>query len=44
MNYSEAIHGAHGLGHALDNGDLQVTVGVDFRNIFLEPYVKMIVF
>jgi hypothetical protein len=40
FNVAEAIHGAHGLGFALrSSGDLQVTVGVNFKNSLVKHWV-----
>ena len=40
FNVAEAIHGAHGLGFALrSSGDLQVTVGVNFKNSLVKQWV-----
>ena len=43
FNVSEAIHGAHGLGFALHHGsgwgELQVTVGVNFKNSLVTHWV-----
>eukprot|EP01050_Picozoa_sp_SAG11_P005369 SAG11_NODE_374_length_10006_cov_8.964167_2_plen_466_part_00 len=41
FNVSEAIHGAHGMGFALHHGisDLQVTVGVNFKNSMVKQWV-----
>ena len=39
FNESEAIHGAHGLGTAAPNGDLIVTVGVNFQNSLVKRWV-----
>ena len=39
FNETEAIHGAHGLGFALPDGTLQVTVGVNFQNPLVKKWV-----
>ena len=36
---ADAIHGSHGLGFALQGGDLQVSVGVNFQNSLVKKWV-----
>jgi hypothetical protein len=39
FNETEAIHAPHGLGFALPDGTLQVTVGVNFQNPLVKKWV-----